>query len=90
VTSPFVGHFNLHIAIEWHQWNHLNGAIDHQWLSPLDPMVIANGDGVLHWRHYVYHHWGQRIAIGTIFCRHWHQWHQYREPQIVMTLLPND
>ena len=51
-------------------------------------MVIAigaNGDGVLHWCHYVHHHWSQWIAIGTIFCRHWRQW---REPQIVMTLLP--
>ena len=52
-------------------------------------MVIAigaNGDGVLHWCHYVQDHWSQLIAIGTIFCRHWRQW---REPQIVMTLLPN-
>ena len=46
----------------------------------------ANGNGVLHWCHYVHHHWSQWIAIGTIFCRHWRQW---REPQIVMTLLPN-
>jgi hypothetical protein len=33
-------------------------------------MVIAigaNGDGVLHWRHYVHHHWSQWIALGTIF-----------------------
>jgi hypothetical protein len=33
-------------------------------------MVIAigaNGDGVLHWRHYVHHHWSHWIAIGTIF-----------------------
>jgi hypothetical protein len=39
-------------------------------------MVIAigaNGDGVLHWRHYVHHHWSQWIAIGTIICRHWRQ-----------------
>ena len=53
-------------------------------------MVIAigaNGDGVLHWRHYVHHHWSHWIAIGTIFCRHWRQWRQWREPQIVMTLL---
>jgi hypothetical protein len=31
-------------------------------------MVIAigaNGDGVLHWRHYVHHHWSQWIAIGS-------------------------
>ena len=38
------------------------------------PMVIAigaNGDGVLHWRHYVHHHWSQWIAIGTISYRHW-------------------
>ena len=51
-------------------------------------MVIAigtNGDGVLHWCHYVHHHWSQWIAIGTIFCRHWRRW---RKPQIVMTLLP--
>ena len=47
--------------------------------------IDANGDGVLHWRHYVHHHWSQWIAIGSIFCRHWCQW---REPQIVMTLLP--
>ena len=45
--------------------------------------IGANGDGVLHWRHYVHHHW---IAIGTIYCRHWRQW---REPQIIMTLLPS-
>jgi hypothetical protein len=54
-------------------------------------MVIAigaNGDGVLHWRNYVHHHWSQWIAIGTIFCRHWRQWRQLRESQIVMTLLP--
>ena len=44
-----------------------------------------DGDGVLHWCHYVHHHWSQWITIGTIFCRHWCQW---REPQIVMTLLP--
>jgi hypothetical protein len=34
------------------------------------PMVIAicaNGDGVLHWRHYVHHHWRHWIAIGAIF-----------------------
>ena len=31
------------------------------------------------------HHWSQWIAIGTVFCRHWRQW---REPQIVMTLMP--
>ena len=31
VTSPFVGHFNVHIAIAHRQWSHLNGAIDHQW-----------------------------------------------------------
>ena len=33
-------------------------------------MVIAigaNGDGVLHWRHYVHHHWSQWIAIGSNF-----------------------
>ena len=33
-------------------------------------MVIAIGaigDGVLHRRHYVHHHWSQWIAIGTIF-----------------------
>jgi hypothetical protein len=33
-------------------------------------MVIAigaNGDGVLHWCHYVHHHWSQWITIGTIF-----------------------
>ena len=51
-------------------------------------MVIAigaNGDGVLHWRHYVYPQWSHWIAIGTIYCRHWRQ---LREPQIVMTLLP--
>jgi hypothetical protein len=32
------------------------------------PMVIAigaNGDGVLHWRNYVHHHWSQWIAIGA-------------------------
>ena len=54
-------------------------------------MVIAigaNGDGVLHWRHYVHHHCRHWIAIGTIYCRHWRQWRQWREPQIVMTLLP--
>ena len=54
-------------------------------------MVIAigaNGDGVLHWRHYVHHHWSHWIAIGTIFCRHWRQWRQWREPQIVVNLLP--
>jgi hypothetical protein len=31
-------------------------------------MVIAigaNGDGVLHRRHYVHHHWSQWIAIGA-------------------------
>ena len=54
-------------------------------------MVIAigaDGDGVLHWRHYVHHHWSHWIATGTIYCRHWLQWRQWREPQIVMTLLP--
>ena len=33
-------------------------------------MVIAigaNDDGVLHWCHYVHHHWGKWINIGTIF-----------------------
>jgi hypothetical protein len=33
-------------------------------------MVIAigaNGDGVLHWRHYVHHHWSHWITIGSIF-----------------------
>ena len=37
-------------------------------------MVIAigaNGDGVLHWCHYVHHDWSQWIAIGTIDCHHW-------------------
>ena len=55
-------------------------------------MVIAIGaddDGVLHWCHYVHHHWSQWVAIGTIFCRHLRQWCQWREPQIGMTLLPN-
>jgi hypothetical protein len=39
-------------------------------IGALDPMVItigANGDGALHWRHYVHHHWSHWIAIGTIF-----------------------
>jgi hypothetical protein len=27
--------------------------------------IGANGDGVLHWRHYVHHHWSQWIAIGS-------------------------
>ena len=62
--------------------------------DPFETMMIhwsyngANGDGVLHWRHYFHPHWSQWIAIGTIFCRHWRQWCQWREPQIVMTLLP--
>ena len=59
-------------------------------LDPMvDPMVIAigaNGDGVLHWRHYVHQNWSQWIPIGTIFCCQWRQW---REPQYVMTLLPD-
>ena len=29
--------------------------------------IDANGDGVLHWRHYVHHHWSQWIAIGSNF-----------------------
>jgi hypothetical protein len=29
--------------------------------------ICANGDGVLHWRHYVHHHWRHWIAIGAIF-----------------------
>ena len=46
--------------------------------------IGANGDGMLHWRHYVHHHWSQWITIGTIY------WRQWREPQIVMTLLPSN
>ena len=49
--------------------------------------IAANGNEVLHRCHYVHHYWNQWIAIGTIFVAN-AQWREWREPQIVMTLLP--
>ena len=42
--------------------------------------LITNGDRVRNWRHLIYHHWCQWIAISTIFC--------HPMTYILMTLLP--
>ena len=50
-------------------------------------VIGAHGDGVRHRCHLIHYHWRQWIAIGTIVCRHWLKWRQWRELQIVIPLL---
>ena len=68
VQTPFVGHFNLHIAIEWPQWSYLNGATNGdchgangdchwcqwRWGAPLMPLRPSPLEPMdRHWYHFL-------------------------------------
>ena len=83
----------------WPRHRHLMAPlVPFKCLQMWPPMAIANDES--HWRQWW---WGapfvpsalpMHLPLATMdlhlfnFCRHWQQWHQWRDVQFVITLLP--